>query len=72
MTPGLLLHPTYSPALACETLECTRRHFRIDACREEGCGYRWMREGAENRKSREGVSTALNKGSHNLRSMGRT
>jgi hypothetical protein len=39
--------------MACETLACTRRAYRIDACREEGCGVRWQREAAEDRAKRE-------------------
>lgn len=50
MIPGLNFFPVYSPTGPCEVLKCDRRHFRVDVCREEGCGYRWMREAAEDRQ----------------------
>lgn len=57
-------HPTYSPTGACDALECNRRAFRIDACREEGCGHRWQREGAEDRKAREKGQAAGGRNAH--------
>lgn len=53
MIHGGNLHPSYSPTSACEALECSRRAFQIDVCREEGCGYRWMREAAQDRAERQ-------------------
>lgn len=52
MTP-VKAHPTYATTEVCEALTCTRRAYRIDDCREEGCGHRWQREAAEDRARRE-------------------
>ncbi|MHB1025786.1 MAG: hypothetical protein ACYC24_08790 [Desulfobacteria bacterium] len=47
------LHPTYSPAQACEALSCDGRVLPVGDCRKRGCGFRWQREGAEDRARRE-------------------
>jgi len=76
MIPGLNLYPLYQTTDACEIMACKWRSFRFDVCRREGCGFSWAREAAEHRARRNetdrAASTALNKGSHNLRSKGRT
>ena len=53
MIHGLNAYPFYVPTGPCEVLECTFRVHQIEVCREEGCGYRWQREAAEDRKRRE-------------------
>jgi len=54
MTPeARTFYPLYVPASPCEVLECSFRVHRIGVCREEGCGYRWAREAAEDRGRRE-------------------
>lgn len=53
MTHGLLLHPTYSPARACETLRCQWRYWAVTACQASRCPHRWQREEAEDRARRE-------------------
>jgi len=42
-------HPTYVTTGACETMACVHRADPINECREQGCGYRWAREAAEDR-----------------------
>jgi hypothetical protein len=46
-------HPTYSPALACESLACQWRFYTITACVEQFCPHRWQRIGAADRARRE-------------------
>ena len=48
MIPGNL-HPTYSPAQACEALACKWRGYPVAVCKAEGCGTRWAREATEDR-----------------------
>ncbi len=37
----------------CDTLNCDMRAEPVEACRKRGCGFRWQREAAEDRKRRE-------------------
>lgn len=69
MIPGKNLHPSYALTSACEVLECPRRAFKIDVCREEGCGYRWMREAAEDRAERERKDKERAAGEHARKSL---
>lgn len=55
MIPGLLLHPTYSPAPACTALVCKWRYWAVTACQASRCPHRWQREDAEDRAKRESV-----------------
>jgi hypothetical protein len=49
LIPDLSTYPTYSPALACESLSCQWRHYTITACVEQSCPYRWQRIAAADR-----------------------
>ena len=49
----MILHPSYSPALACESLSCQWRHYAIASCVKQFCPYRWQRIGAQDKASRQ-------------------
>lgn len=37
----------------CAVLGCDMQTAPVEACRKRGCGFRWTREGREDRKTRE-------------------
>lgn len=48
----MLTHPTYSAALACESLSCQSRRHVLAFCEEASCPHAWQRRGAEDRARR--------------------
>lgn len=62
--PEVRVYPSYVQTGPCEALSCKWRGYAISACKEEGCGHRWQREGVEDRNGRGNEFNSLDRPLH--------